>query len=129
MEFHHIGIATKDIAKSAHLYSLFGYKVGKQFFDPIQKVDLCFLEKVGFPVIELVSPVEETSPVNNILNKNGTIPYHTCYVVADLDAEIINLKKGKFLVVVSPVPAVAFDYRRVCFLYHKMSGLIELLEK
>lgn len=129
MEFHHIGIATKDIEKSSHVYSLFGYKVGNKIFDPIQKVELCFLEKVGFPIIELVSPVEESSPVNNMLNKNGTIPYHTCYVVDDLVAEILKLKKEKFIVVVSPVKAIAFDNKRVCFLYHKMSGLIELLEK
>jgi methylmalonyl-CoA/ethylmalonyl-CoA epimerase len=129
MEFHHIGIATKDIEKSSYIYSLFGYKAGNKIFDPIQKVELCFLEKVGFPIIELVSPVEESSPVNNILNKNGTVPYHTCYAVDDLVAEIVKFKKEKFIVVVSPVTAIAFDNRRVCFLYHKMSGLIELLEK
>jgi hypothetical protein len=37
--------------------------------------------------------------------------------------------KKRFLLVVKPVEAVAFNYRRVCFLYHKDTGLIELLEK
>lgn len=128
MEFHHIGIATKDIEKSALAYSLLGYQSGDLIYDPIQRVNLCFLKQEGFPVIELVSPVEETSPVNNILSKNGTMPYHTCYAVGDITTEIEKFKKNKFLVVVSPVPAVAFDNRRVCFLYHKTSGLIELLE-
>jgi methylmalonyl-CoA/ethylmalonyl-CoA epimerase len=129
MEFHHIGIATIDIEKSAIAYSLFGYRSGEIIYDPIQKVNLCFLEKERFPIIELVSPTEETSPVNNILSKNGTMPYHTCYEVDDMITEIANLKRKKFLVVVNPVPAVAFENRKVCFLYSKMTGLIELLEK
>ena len=129
MEFHHIGVATMDIEQSAIAYSLFGYQSGEIIFDPIQRVNLCFLEKEGFPIIELVSPIEETSPVNNILNKNGMIPYHTCYEVDDIMTEISNFKRKKFLVVVNPVPAVAFENRKICFLYSKMTGLIELLEK
>lgn len=129
MEFHHLGIATLDIEKSAIAYSLFGYISGEIIYDPIQRVNLCFLKKEGFPIIELVSPTEVGSPVNNVLTKNGTIPYHTCFEVDDIINEIANLKREKFLVLVNPVPAVAFENRKVCFLFSKMTGLIELLEK
>jgi len=129
MEFHHIGIATADIEKSAVAYSFLGYFAGDIIYDPIQRVNLCFLIKEGFPTIELVSPTEEMSPVNTILDKNGTMPYHTCYEVMDIQAEIEALKKNKFIVVIKPVPAIAFKNRRVSFLYSKMTGLIELLER
>lgn len=129
MKFHHIGIATDNIEKSAQSYSFFGYKKGEIINDSLQKVNLCFLEKEGFPTIELVSPADISSPVSTILKKNGTIPYHTCYEVIGLEENIINLKINKFILVVKPISAIAFGNRRVCFLFHKGTGLIELLEK
>jgi methylmalonyl-CoA/ethylmalonyl-CoA epimerase len=129
MKFHHIGVATENIELTANIYELLGYKKGELINDPLQKVKLCFLKKIGFPMVELVSPADITSPVNTILKKNGTIPYHTCYEVFDLEDKIIYLKKNKFILVVKPIAAVAFGNRRVCFLYHKGIGLIELLEK
>jgi len=129
MKFHHIGIATKNIEKSAQSYALLGYKKGEIINDPLQKVNLCFLEKKDFPIIELVSPADISSPVNTILKKNGTIPYHTCYEVIDLEENINFFKKNKFIVIVKPTAAVAFGNRRVCFLFNKGTGLIELLEE
>ena len=128
MIFHHLGIATANIETSQIAYSHLGYTGGVQIYDPIQKVNISFLMKPHSPMIELVSPTEESSPVNNFLKKNGTIPYHTCFEVKDLEDNIIKLKKGKFILIVKPVPAIAFQNRRVCFLYNKDTGLIELLE-
>jgi methylmalonyl-CoA/ethylmalonyl-CoA epimerase len=128
MKFHHLGVATANIETSAQSYSFFGYKPGDIIYDPIQKVNLCFLEKENSPIIELVSPTEGSSPVNTILKKNGTMPYHTCYEVIDLEENINILKKNKFILVVKPVQAIAFNNHRICFLFHKGAGLIELLE-
>jgi methylmalonyl-CoA/ethylmalonyl-CoA epimerase len=129
MKFHHIGIATQNIEATSEAYQLLGYLPTLRIKDPIQKVDLLFLEKDNAPVLELVAPTEETSPVNNILKKSGTTPYHTCYEVDVIEDCIAVLKKNKFIVVVKPVEAIAFEGRKVCFLFHKNSGLIELLEK
>ena len=129
MTFHHIGVATLNIEASSAAYSLLGYNVGLSVYDPNQKVNLCFLEKENSPIIELVSPTEEGSPINNILKKNGTTPYHTCFEVEDIENEILILKRNKFMVVVKPIEAIAFGNRRVAFLYNKDAGLIELLEK
>jgi len=129
MVFHHIGIATADIEFSKQAYSQLGYVGEEIIYDPIQKVVLCFLNKPNAPIIELVSPTEESSPVKSILKKNGTIPYHTCFEVMDLEENINKLKKSKFILIVKPVPAIAFSNRRICFLYNRDTGLIELLEK
>ena len=129
MTFHHIGVATLNIEASSAAYSLFGYRVVLSIYDPNQKVNLCFLEKENSPTIELVSPTEDASPVNNILKRNGTMPYHTCFEVEDIEGEIRVLKRNKFMVVVKPIQAIAFGNRRVAFLYNKDAGLIELLEK
>jgi methylmalonyl-CoA/ethylmalonyl-CoA epimerase len=128
-DFHHVGVATDSIEKTAQEYIRAGYRKGKIVFDPIQKVKITFLEKCGNPLIELVEPVDETSPVRNILNKVGVSAYHFCYEIADIEDSIRLLKKNKYIPLSKPVPAIAFDHRRICFLYHKNVGLIELLEK
>jgi len=127
--FHHAGIATESIEKTALLFVEAGYKMSNTVFDPIQNVNISFLEKSDSPLLELVEPVDEKSPVRNILNKVGTSAYHFCYEVDNLDDSITKLRKKRFMLLVKPVEAVAFDGRRICFLYHKETGLIELLEK
>ncbi len=130
MTFHHIGIATKDIEKTILKYNIMGYElVSKKIFDPIQNVYIVFMEKEGSPRVELVAPVNENSPILNILNKNGTIPYHFCYEVDNIEEEVKKLQKFKFILISKIVPAVAIENRLVCFLYNKETGLIELLNK
>ena len=127
--FHHVGIATKSIERTAALFMDAGYKMTTVIFDPKQNVNISFLEKAGSPLLELVEPVDETSPVRNILNKVGVSAYHFCYEVESLDDSIVQLRQKKFMLLVKPIEAVAFNGRRICFLYHKETGLIELLEK
>ena len=127
--FHHVGIAVESIEKTAVYFIEAGYKMTNIVFDPKQNVNISFLEKVGSPLLELVEPVDEKSPVRNILNKVGVSAYHFCYEVENLDDSIAQLRQKKFILLVKPVEAVAFDGRKICFLYHKETGLIELLEK
>jgi len=130
MDFHHIGLATKNIDRSIKDYKLLGYlSNNEKIMDPIQNVELCFLEKPNSPIIELVSPLSELSPVFSILEKNGTIPYHTCFEVNDIELTIEALKRERFVQISKVVPAIAFNNRKICFLYGINTGLIELLEK
>lgn len=130
LRFHHIGIAVQNIERTVNQYIIGGGVVFSES-DPIRscpKSKYLFLEKQGMPCIELLEPVEETSPVTKILRNNGVTPYHICYETDDLGQTIVDLKARRFLVVVKPVEAVAIENRKVCFLYHKDVGLIELVE-
>lgn len=128
MEFHHIGIATRDIDATAKYYQLFGYRAGNKIVDPIQRVVISFLVHDKMPLLELVSPQSQDSPVARTLEKTGTTPYHTCFVVQNIQNEIDRLKRERFIVVVKPVQAVAFQNRLIAFLYNPHAGLIELLQ-
>lgn len=128
MKFHHIGVAVKNISATAAIYVGAGYQQSETCFDPEQNVNICWLTKEGMPVVELLEPVDETSPVNNTLKKNGVTPYHTCYIVDDIDRAVAELKKMKYVVVSKPLEAVAIHRCKVCFLYNKNVGLIELVE-
>ena len=131
MDFHHIGIACSDIDKTKVLYNALGYLEldDNIIIDKIQNVKLIFMKKKNHPLIELVSPLNNTSPVNNILKKNGNNPYHTCYEVDNILKSIKKLKLLNFILINKPSKAIAFDSRLICFLYNKDFGLIELLNK
>ena len=128
MTFHHVGVAVNDIDATAIVYERAGYKRSPVVFDPVQDVTVCWLTKDGSPTVELLAPVDENSPINRILEKNGVTPYHCCYMVDDMEDTILTLKKQKYILVSKPVEAAAFNGARVCFLYHKNVGLIELVE-
>ena len=127
--FHHVGIAVESIEKTAALFIEAGYKMTNIVFDPKQNVNISFLQKQDNPLLELVEPVDEKSPVRNILHKVGVSAYHFCYEVENLDDSIKLLRQKKFMLLIKPIEAVAFNGRRICFLYNKDTGLIELLEK
>ena len=129
LTFHHIGIACRDIDKSKAFYIGLGYTAAATVLDPLQRVNVCFLEKQGAPRLELLEPVGNDSPVARTLATAGVTPYHLCYEVHDLDVAIDHLRTSRrFLLVNCPVPACAMDDRRVAFMFQKDTGLIELVE-
>ena len=127
-KFHHIGVAVKDIDKTSDVYEGGGYKRSDIIFDPVQNVDICWLTKDGMPTVELLAPVDESSPVCKILEKNGVTPYHTCYIVENIDEAVAELRKQKYVLVSKPVEAVAIHNCKVAFLHNRHVGLIELVE-
>ncbi len=126
--FHHIGVAVYDIEKTAPFYVDAGYHRSATIFDPLQHVNICWLTKEGMPTVELLEPVGEQSPVRKTLEKNGVSPYHTCYVVDDIEQAVKDLRAQKYVAMGRPAEAVAFCKSRVVFLYNKNIGIIELVE-
>ena len=129
MEFHHVGIAVRSIEETAKWYVGAGYSLTATIEDPIQNVYIAFLKRADSPLLELVQPVDNTSPVYNILKKVGVSAYHFCYETDNLQKKIEELEEQDFRVLVEPVEAIAFNNRKISFLYHLEIGLIELLEK
>lgn len=128
MKFHHIGVAVKDIEKTAALYVQGGFKQSAITFDPVQQVNICWLIKDGMPTVELLAPIDDSSPVCKTLEKNGVAPYHMCYTVDDIEKAVTELRQLNYVVVVKPVEAPAITNCKVCFLFNKNVGLIELVE-
>ncbi len=130
--FHHLGVAVKSIDKTVPVYrDLFGYQVlSGPFDDPIQRVSVCFVGhgEPGGIVIELIAPLGDKTPIDGLLAKGGGA-YHVCYEVADLDRTLATLASKKCVVVSKPVPAVAFNQRRIAWLFTPTQQLIELLEQ
>ena len=127
-KFHHIGVATCNIDSTASMYEQGGYHRSATIYDSIQNVNICWLTKEGAPTVELLAPQDEKSPVNKTLEKVGISPYHCCYIVDNIEETVAELRKQRYVMVSKPAEAVAFKGSRVCFLFNKNVGLIELVE-
>ena len=132
LRFSHIGVAVPNIEQALLVYQqVFGYAVlSGPFDDPTQRVSVCFIG-TGIPgdlIIELVSPLGENSPVNKILAK-GVSAYHVCYEVDDIDQILADVRIKGCVVVSKPVPAVAFEGRRIAWFYTPTRQLVEVVEQ
>jgi methylmalonyl-CoA/ethylmalonyl-CoA epimerase len=128
----HVGVAVPSLGPTTELLSaLFGYRVmSGPFDDPIQKVTVNFLSKSDDDVaeIELIAPITEDSPIRSMLAKDGGGAYHLCFETSDIDAALVHAKKHGCIVVSAPVPAVAFQGRRIAWIYTRSRQLFELVE-
>lgn len=127
--FHHVGYATRSIEDTADFFLQLDYVSSNVVYDKNQHVNILLLSKENSPIIELVEMIDEKSPVYNIVNKNGVMPYHICYEVDNIDQAIVSLRKLHFVQLFKPIVAIAFEGRAICYLYNKNVGLIEILQK
>ena len=128
LKFHHIAIATPELEKTSNIFDKFGF-IGKEIIiDPLQNVKIKFTEKDNIK-IELVEPANSNSPINNIIKKNGVIPYHLCFSSDDFLLDVDNLMFSGFVCISKPVPAVAINNKNITFLYHADFGLVEIVEE
>jgi len=117
--FDHVGIAVRSIDDAV---------TGAQaIVDPVQKVAVAFININNFRV-ELVEPLNEASPICNMLKKQQNL-YHICFKVNDIEGAIEQARKNSFHCIANPVPAIAFENKRIAWLFSRTYGLIELLEK
>jgi len=128
---HHIGFVVASIADAApgFVESLQGAWDGRIFHDPNQVVRVTFLriQNGETPLLELVEPAGEASPVIPFLKKGGGL-HHVCYEVASLEDQLAFSRAKGGIITRSPMPAVAFGGRRIAWVYTKNKLLVEYLE-
>jgi methylmalonyl-CoA epimerase len=130
--FAHVGVAVRDLAKSIPIYQdIFGYRlVSGPFDDPVQRVTVCFLGtgETKDVEIELVAPLSDDSPVNRLLAKGGGA-YHVAYYVDDIIGWTAAARTKGCVLLGEPVPAVAYNRRRIAWLYLPSRQLVEVIER
>ncbi len=127
MTIDHIGYAVKNMEKARKQMEALGFSFEETVDDPDRKIRIAFGEMDGYRV-ELVSPLEAGSPVDQYLSSVGPTPYHICYKSSDLEGDVERLRASRFKVTIPPAPAVAFGGKRVVFLYALSVGLAEIVE-
>jgi methylmalonyl-CoA/ethylmalonyl-CoA epimerase len=128
---HHVGFVVAAIQESIQGFvrSLAAQWDEKIFHDPLQKVRVTFLQtqNPGDAQVELVEPAAEDSPILSFLQKGGGL-HHLCYEVTNLDSELDEMRSRGLVVVRKPLPAIAFENRRIAWLSTKQKLLLEFLE-
>ena len=131
-KLRHVGVAVPSLDPATDtLATLFGYRViSGPFDDPIQKVSVNFLTQSDNDVaeIELIAPLGQDSPITAMLAKSGGGAYHLCFETSDIEQALVHAKNNGCIVVSGPVPAVAFNGRRIAWIYTKSRQLFELVE-
>jgi methylmalonyl-CoA/ethylmalonyl-CoA epimerase len=129
---HHLGFVVADVAAGMEGFvrSLAAAWDGRIYADPHQRVKVAFLAiRPGDPLIELVQPAEENSPVQRFLTEQGGGLHHVCYEVGDLEEQMAEMKARGCMILRQPKPAIAFDGRRIAWILTAEKLLVELLEK
>lgn len=132
MDFDHLGIAVKNIEEyfSKMLQPILGINsLSEIVIDPIQKCKIAFATSSNGVRLELIEPLNEESPVNQILQKKKGGLYHMCFVANNFDEDVKHCLANKFIALSKPQPAIAFDNRRVIFLSTPTFEIIELVEE
>ena len=129
-KINHVGLAVRDIEaflrKTTPLYE--GFSRGPLIVNERQKVREIFVTD-GATTVELLEPLGEGSPLQAFLNRNPTGGLiHLALEVTDLEAAIARVTAAGGRLVVAPVPDVAFNERRIAFVYlgGQITELIEL---
>jgi methylmalonyl-CoA/ethylmalonyl-CoA epimerase len=99
--------------------------------DPHQRVRVTFLRtnNAADPLMELIEPAGDNSPVLSFIKRSGGGLHHVCYVVDNLEAQLENSRAQGNLIVRPPLPAAAFGNRRIAWVYNKTKLVIEYLER
>jgi len=129
MKIHHLGVLCERLEETSTTFQKLGMAVIAETKDDIRKVKLIFLTTETGEILELVSPTSSESVVSDLIKRYNNSVYHVCYISENLENDIEELEKQNFLVLIPPQESIAFNNNRVSFLFHKNTGIIELVEK
>lgn len=128
---NHVGVATPSIDEAVKLYRdvLGATKIHEKFAMPEQGVYVCFVD-VANSQIELIEPIDETSPVAGFLKTNPAGgQHHICFEVDDLLAARDDMvAKGARVL---GEPRIGAHGTPIIFVHPKDMGgvLVELMQK
>src|SRR5271167_5145391 len=127
---HHVGYAVASIKPMAELYvRRFGYEVCTAVIhDPVQTAYVQFLKLPGdCTYLEFVAPDGPDSKLAQAVRKGGGLN-HLCYRVDDIEMATKDLSSTGMMILTPPVPAAAFNGRRISWLCGEDPLPIELIE-
>ena len=104
---HHVAFAVADLDEAVATYQrLFGARVELRGRMDDQGVEAAYL-RVGSGRVELVSALEDDTPVGRFLAKRGPGMHHVAYEVADVGAAVRSLaSEGAEVIDAEPRPGL-----------------------
>ncbi len=117
----HVGIATDDLDKSISQYQKdLSFKLEHRELVKDQKVEVAFL-RLENTLIELIAPIDDSSPIAKFLSTRGPGLHHICYRVADIRAELSKLAALGYKLI-DETPRVGAKKKLIAFIHPKSFG-------
>lgn len=127
IDFHHVGIAAKQIETEASIFAMLGYRFeGESFTDKLQGIRGLFMVSPGQPRIELLENLEGSHTLDHWL-KNRAKAYHFAYKVSNLEDALDAFKKLGAKLIQPPKYSVYFG-GNIAFVVLPNMFLVELIE-
>jgi methylmalonyl-CoA/ethylmalonyl-CoA epimerase len=131
LRLHHIGFVVANIEASVQGMSralLAGWNT-EIFADPLQRVRVTFLNGgKKSPLLELVEPIGQDSPVFRFLADGGGL-HHLCYEVFSIPENLDRIRATGGVIVSRAKPAVAFGGRLIAWALTREKLLLEFLQE
>ena len=125
----HIGVAVADAEKSAHIFrDLLGIPMERMYESEAIKTKIAFFPLEGC-TLELVQPMDPSSPAAKFIQKRGEGIHHICLGVENIE-ESLREFEAKGIELINKTPRRTQDGRLIAFLNPKSTNgvLIELEE-
>ena len=128
LELDHVGVAVHDLDEGSAPWRLLGLPVADDETVVEQGVRVRML-RAGDTEIELLAPLDPSSPIARFLSRRGPGVHHVAFRVDDVEAKLARLlREGARAVDLTPRPGRAGS--RVAFLHPSWAGgvLVELVQ-
>lgn len=127
LTLHHLGVATRSIARELPYYEALGYVARSAIFtDERQGIRGLFIEAAGQPTLELLENLGPSGPLDDCLTR-GIKVYHFAYEARDIEAAAAALTAEAGARVVVPVTGASY-FSKICFLMLPNMLLVELVQ-
>jgi methylmalonyl-CoA/ethylmalonyl-CoA epimerase len=122
------------MAPAEAAFGALGYcRVAAIVEDERQDAEILFLARNGAasgePLVELIVPRSDRSPVAAFARDSRLRIHHLCFAVDDIEAALAPMKASGMSQVAPIVAAPAIGGRRIVFLFSREMGLFELVER
>lgn len=128
MKIHHIGYLVENIDDAIDELLLLGYSiVEKVEKDLTRNVLIAFLNNECY-TIELIQPIDNSSPFYALQKRYGNSPYHLCYKVNNLEEAIENARELGHIQMteIQSAPVIGVNAKVVFFMSNSL-GILEYL--
>ena len=126
----HIAVASHDINSAQHLFNrLLGLSLRTTETVEDQEIttDIYDINGIGLEVME---PMQETSPITKFLEKRGPGIHHICFQVTEIEQMLQDLESAG-IKLIDREPRIGAEGKKIAFLHPKSTQgvLIELSEE
>ena len=128
--FDHIGVVVADLMDGEEMLRILFPIVSRstEYIDQLINVRIRFLKDSSNIRYELISPLNEKSPLNSVLKTKKDVINHVAYRTERFNKVVDYYNKIGCFQLGNPTPAVAFNNNRVVFFLTQLGAIIELIE-